>query len=108
VVSGSHISVTLSLIAQQAVVKVEKPSSSNKSRSRENILGHDIVSGWSKCIEPMFVYCYYHEMQPWPTAEDIAHWAQPIWDWRFGDEHPLTIANSPQHLQLVSDFIDNV
>jgi hypothetical protein len=44
VVSGSHISV-LSLIAQQAVVKVEKPSSSNKSRSRENILGRDIVSG---------------------------------------------------------------
>jgi hypothetical protein len=56
----------------------------------------------------MFVYQYYYEMSPWPTAEDIENGIQPIWDWRFGDKHPLAIGKSPQHLQLVSDFVNDV
>ncbi len=75
---------------------VQKPrSSSNKSRSKENILGRDVVSGWSKSVEPAFIYYYYYELSPWLTTEDIGLCAQPIWDWRFGDAHPLKLAECP-------------
>jgi hypothetical protein len=87
----------------------EKPrSSSNKSRSKESILGREVVSGWSKSVEPVFIYYYFYELSPWLTTADIGVCAQPIWNWRFGDVHPLKLAESPQHLQLVSDLVDNM
>ena len=56
----------------------------------------------------MFIYHYFYEMPPWPTVEDIVHCAQPIWDWRFGNKHPLALVESPQqHLQLVRQFVDD-
>ena len=71
-------------------------------RVGQNILGsRDVVFGWSKFIEPAFVYWFYYDMAPWPSTQDIETCAQRLWDWRFGDTHPLVLANSPQHVQLV-------
>jgi hypothetical protein len=89
----------------QAIVKVNKRASTAKqSRSKDSILGVEIKTGWSKCIEPMFIYCYFYELAPWPSSEDIEHCVQPIYDWRFGQTHP---AENPNHVQLVSDLVEN-
>jgi hypothetical protein len=88
----------------QAIVKINKPGSTKQSRSKDSILGGNIKIGWSKSVEPMFIYCYFYELAPWPTFEDIECCAQPIYDWRFGETHPLTLAENPNHVQLVSDL----
>ena len=88
----------------QAIVKINKPASTKQSRSKDAILGGDIKIGWTKSIEPMFIYYYFYQLAPWPTSEDIERCAQTIYDWRFGETHPLTLAESPNHVQLVSDL----
>lgn len=65
------------------------------------ILGNDILPGWTKSIEPNFIYWYFFQLSPWPTAKEIGACVQELWNWRFGAAHLRDFETSPQHLQLV-------
>ena len=72
-----------------------------KSRAKGSVLDSETLSGWKLSIMPIFSYWYFFELDAWPATNAIEVCGQRIWDWRFGDAHPLDLQNAPSYISLV-------